>query len=70
MKKSGDKLSRLPLHEQWFWLLKTGAEVETKIRMEVLEAKSSIEANKSLSEKPLSATIVTKKVIFKNFAIS
>jgi len=70
MKKSDVKLNRLPLHKQKFWLLKIGGEVETEIKIEVIEVKASTEANQSLSEKPLSATIVARKVIFRNFVIS
>jgi len=39
-------------------------EVETEIRIEVIEAKANTDANQSLSRKPLSATIVARKVIF------
>jgi len=38
--------------------------------MEVTKVKASIEANQSLSGKLLSATIVARKVIFKNIVIS
>jgi len=38
--------------------------------MEVIEIKASSEANQSLSENPLSATIVARKVIFRNIVIS
>jgi len=61
MKKSDVILNRLPLHKQKFWLLKTKGEVGTEIKMEVIEVKASAEANQSLSENPLSATIVQER---------